>query len=139
MELHLEKLPGLRLAPLGVNSFMEENELRQLAKGARRRLTELIPDDDERRQADGDLTRALNEPPATAKPALMEALRSHEGIRRWVAADTDRIVAQLGDPTEPIGVLYVCPRKDYTVVRETLVDGELLCPKDGSVLERYNG
>jgi len=118
---------------------MEENELRQLAKGARRKLTELIPDDDERRQADGALTRALNEPPASAKPALMEALRSHEGIRRWVAADSNRMISQLGDLTESIGVLYVCPNQDYTVVRETLVDGELLCPKDGSVLQRYSG
>lgn len=118
---------------------MDEDELRQLAEEARQILPELIPDADERRQADGELARALSEPPASAKPALMEALRSHEGIRRWVAADTDRIVGQLGDLTEPIGVLYVCPQRDYTVVRESLVDGELLCPKDGSVLERYRG
>ena len=118
---------------------MEEIELRLLAEAARGRLAELIPDEDERRQADGDLARALSEPPGSAKPALMEALRSHEGIRRWVAADTDRGVGQLGDVTEPIGVLYVCPRKNYTVVRETLVTGELLCPKDGSVLQRYSG
>lgn len=118
---------------------MDEDELRQLAEGARQILPELIPDADERRQADGELARALSEPPASAKPALMEALRSHEGIRRWVAADTDRIVGQLGDLTESIGVLYVCPQRDYTVVRESLVDGELLCPKDGSVLERYHG
>jgi hypothetical protein len=116
---------------------MDENELRQLAEESRRRLAELIPDEHERRQADGDLARALNEPPGSAKPALMAALRSHEGIRRWVAADTDRIVGQLGDLTQPIGVLYVCPRKDYTVVREAPVDAELLCPNDGSVLERY--
>jgi hypothetical protein len=119
---------------------MEENELRQLAEGARRELPELIPDEDERRRADGDLARALNEPPASAKPALMEALNSHEGIRRWVAADTDRIVYPGGDPTgSGFGVLYACPRKDYTVVRETLVDGDLLCPNDGTVLYRYNG
>jgi hypothetical protein len=117
---------------------MEENELRQLAEEARGRLSELIPDEDERRQADGDLARALNEPPASAKPALMEALTSNEAIRRWIAADTDRIVGQLGDPTQPIGVLYVCPRKDYTVALETLVDGDLRCPNDGSVLDRYN-
>lgn len=116
---------------------MDENELRQLAEEARRRLADLIPDEPERRQADGDLARALNEPPGSAKPALMEALRSHEGIRRWVAADTDRIVGQLGDLTEPIGVMYACPKKDYTVVRETPADEELLCPNDGSVLERY--
>jgi len=118
---------------------LDEDELRQLAEGARQILPELIPDADERRQADGELARALSEPPASAKPALMEALRSHEGIRRWVAADTDRIVGQLGDLTESIGVLYVCPLKDYTIVRESLVDGELLCPKDGSVLVRYSG
>ena len=116
---------------------MDENELRQLAEESRRRLAELIPDEHERRQADSDLARALNEPPGSAKPALMEALRSHEGIRRWVTADTDRIVGQLGDLTQPIGVLYVCPLKDYTVVREAPVDAEFLCPNDGSVLERY--
>jgi hypothetical protein len=118
---------------------MEENELRQLAEEARRRLPELIPGEDERRQADDDLARALNEPPASAKPALKAALRSHEGIRRWVAADTDRIVGLPGDITSSFGVLYACPRKDYTVVHDTLVDGELLCPHDGSVLYRYNG
>lgn len=118
---------------------MDEDELRQLAEGARQILPELIPDADERRQAEGELARALSEPPATAKSALMAALRAHEGIRRWVAADTDRIVGQLGDLTQSIGVLYVCPRKNYTVVRETLVEGELLCPVDGSTLERYRG
>src|SRR5690348_3181930 len=118
---------------------MDENELRRLAEEALRRLPELIPDEHERGQADGDLAHALNEPPGSAKPALMEALRSHEGIRRWVAADTDRIVGQLGDVTSPLGVLYVCPKKNYTVVRETPADEELLCPKDGSVLERYSG
>ena len=118
---------------------MDEDELRRLAEQARRRLAELIPDEPERRQADGDLARALNEPPGSAKAALMEALRAHEGIRRWVAADTDRIVGQLGDLTSPIGVLYVCPRKDYTVVREAPPDEELRCPHDGSVLEPYNG
>ncbi len=118
---------------------MEETELRLLAETARRNLAELIPDEDERRRADGDLARALSEPPGSAKTALMEVLRSYEGIRRRIAADTDRGVGQLGDPTQPVGVLYVCPHKDYTVVRETLADGDLLCPKDGSVLERYNG
>lgn len=118
---------------------MEEKELRELAQGVRRILPELIPDVSERDRADGDLVRALSEPSGSAKPALIQALRSHEGIRRWVTADTDRIVGQLGDLTESIGVLYVCPQKDYTVVRETLVDGELLCPQDGSVLVRYSG
>ena len=118
---------------------MDENDLRRLAEEARQRLAELIPDEPERRHADSDLARALAEPPGSAKPALMEALRAHEGIRRWVAADTDRIVGQLGDLTSPIGVLYVCPNKDYTVVCETPPDDELCCPNDGSVLEPYNG
>jgi hypothetical protein len=118
---------------------MEETELRQLAEVARGKLAELIPDEDERRQADGDLARALSEPPGSAKTVLMEVLRSHEGIRRWVVADTDRGVGLLGDLTEPVGVLYVCPHRDYTVVLETLVDGEQRCPKDGAVLERYSG
>ena len=71
---------------------MDEDELRRLADEARSRLTELIPDEQARRQADLDLDRALAGPPGSAKPALMAALRSHEGIRRWVAADTDRLV-----------------------------------------------
>jgi hypothetical protein len=115
---------------------MEESELRQLAEEARRRLAELIADEDERRQADGDLARALSEPPGSAQAALLEALRSHEAIRRWVAADPER-VGLLGEVTEPVGVLYVCPRKDYTVVRETPPERDLRCPIDGTVLVRY--
>jgi hypothetical protein len=118
---------------------MEESELRQLAEEARRRLAELIPDEDERRRADGDLARALGEPPGSGGPALLGALRSHEGIRRWVAADTDRAVGTLGDITEPIGVLWVCPRKNYTVVRVTSPEGDLTCPIDGTVLVPYAG
>jgi hypothetical protein len=118
---------------------MEESELRQLAGEARQRLAELIPDADARRQADGDLARALSEPPGSAGPALLEALRSHEGIRRWIAADTDRAVGMLGDATQPVGVLYVCPRKNYTVVREAPPESDLTCPIDGTVLVRYAG
>src|SRR5229473_176908 len=116
---------------------MEETELRQLAERARRKLPVLIPDESQRQQADQDLARALNEPPGSAKPALMDALRSHEGLRRWVAADTDRSLGLLGDPTEAIGVLYVCPKKDFAVVHETPTDGVLRCPNDDSALERH--
>jgi hypothetical protein len=118
---------------------MEESELRQLAEEARRKLAELIPDEDERRRAEGDLARALGEPAGRAGPALLEALRSHEGIRRWIVADTDRAVGILGDPTQPIGVLYVCPRKNYTIVCEAPPEGDLTCPFDGTVLVRYTG
>lgn len=115
---------------------MEEQELRQLAENARRILPDLMPDEAERGQADRDLSQALSEPKGGAKTALMAALLAHPAIRRWVAADTDRIVGQLGDLTESIGVLYVCPRKDYTVVLEELED-EPRCPHDGTVLVRY--
>lgn len=118
---------------------MDENELRRLAEEARRDLAELIPDEHERARIGSYLTRALEEPPGNAKPALMEALRSHEAIRRWVAADTDRFVSQLGDVMPPVGVLYACPEKNYAIVLEVPPNEVLLCPKDGSVLERYDG
>jgi hypothetical protein len=118
---------------------MDENELRRLAEEARRELAELILDEHERARIDSDLAGALNEPPGNAKPALMEALRSHEAIRRWVAADTDRFVSQQGDVMSPVGVLYMCPEKNYAIVLEMPPDEVLLCPKDGSVLERYEG
>lgn len=118
---------------------MDENELRRLAQQARQELAELIPDEGERARVDSDLASALTEPPGNAKLALMEALRSHEATRRWMAADTDRIAGQGGDVTSQIGVLFVCPRQNYAVVREELTDEVLLCPKDGSVLERHDG
>jgi len=123
---------------------MDENELRRLAEEARRKLAELIPEERERARVDSELAQALNEPPGSAKPALMEALRSHEAVRNWVAADTDRFVGMVGPvgpvTTSPVvGVLYVCPKKDYAVVREVPSDKALLCPKCGSVLERHDG
>jgi hypothetical protein len=118
---------------------MDEDELRRLAAEARGRLAELIPDEQARREADVDLEHALAQPPGSAKPALMAALRAHEGVRRWVATDTDRLVGQLGDVTSPLGVLYVCSRKDYAVVRESPTGDDLVCPNDGSPLERYTG
>jgi hypothetical protein len=117
---------------------MDENELRRLAGEARQRLAELIPDEQERASADSHLASALREPPARAKPALIEALRSHDAIRWWIAADTDRAASLKGDPISPIGVLYVCPQKDYSVVREVPPGEVLLCPRDDSVLERYD-
>ena len=118
---------------------MDENELRRLAEQARRELAHLIPDKAERARADSQLAQALNEPPGTAKLALMGALRSHEAIRRWIAADTDRIVSLSGDVTSSLGVLFACPKKDYTLVLEAPTEEMLLCPNDGSVLERYRG
>ena len=117
---------------------MDENDLRRLAGEARQGLAELIPDEQERARVDEDLARALSEPPGHAKPALLEALRSHDAIRRLVAADTDRGIGPLGDPISPLAVLYVCPQKDYSVIREGPTEEVLLCPNDGSVLERYD-
>lgn len=118
---------------------MDENELRQLAERVRLELLELIPDEDERARVDGDLARALDEPAGSAERTLRDALRSHDAVRRFLAFDIDRAVGPLGDPQFPLGVLYVCPMKNYAVVREVPSDEVLLCPKDGSVLERYDG
>jgi len=120
---------------------MDENELRRLAEEARRKLAELIPEERERERVDSELARALNEPPGSAKPALMEALQSHEAVRSWVGADTDRFVGVVGPDinTTSVGVLYVCPKKDYAVVREVPSDEALPCPKCGSLLERHDG
>lgn len=118
---------------------MTEQELRRLAEKIRAELPELIPDADERRVVDGDLARALAKPPAEAEPALAQALRSHGAVRDRLEADTIRFSGQSGDPTEPLGVLFFCPNKDYSVIRDAPTDAALLCPHDGAVLQRFAG
>ena len=58
--------------------------------------------------------------------------------RTPVTEDRDRAIGPLGQPTAMLGVLFVCPKLDYSVVRETVTDEVLLCPYDGSVLERQD-
>ena len=116
---------------------MTEDELRQLAEQIRIELPGLIADADERSAVDDDLARALAEPPGDAGPALAEALRSRDAVRDRLEADAIRFPGQSGDPTEPIGVLFFCPNKDYSVVRDVPTDEALLCPNDGAVLQRF--
>jgi len=99
-------------------------------------LAVLIPDEREQARVDGE----LNEPPGSAKAVLIQALRSHEAIRRWIAADTSRFISLGGGegPLLPVGVLYVCPQKEYAVARESPSDDVLCCPLDRSVLERHD-
>ena len=118
---------------------MTEEELRDLAEQIRGDLPAKIPDDRERARVDDRLAQALSQPQGSAGPALTEALRSHEAIRGRMEADQDRVVAPAGDSQGVIGVLFVCPKRDYSVVRDSPTDEALLCPNDGSVLERFTG
>jgi|SRR5580693_1406660 hypothetical protein len=118
---------------------MAEDELRSLAEQIQGELRALIPDDRERTQVNDQLAEALSRPRGSAEPALIEALRCHEAIRERLDADSDRLVAPVGDSHGVIGVLFICPRKDYSVVRENPVDDPPICPKDGLVLERFDG
>jgi hypothetical protein len=59
--------------------------------------------------------------------------------RTQVTEDRDRAIGPLpGQPTAVLGVLFVCPKLDYSEVRELVTDEVLLCPNDGSVLERQD-
>ena len=77
--------------------------------------------------------------------ALGRALRSHHATREWVrmhtsvSTDPDRAVGTLGVATAALGVLFVCPNEDYSVVQETVTDETPLCPHDGAVLQRQPG
>ncbi len=121
---------------------MEEDELRGIAEALRADLPHLIGDTAERTAVGAGLTRALDQPPGTAHDALRRALSSHAATREWmrrrtsVTGDADRAIGPLGLPTAALGVLFVCPKMDYSVVRETVTDEVLLCPRDGFVLER---
>ncbi|MFF4575678.1 hypothetical protein [Streptomyces sp. NPDC001410] len=119
---------------------MTEEELRGLAEQIRAELPALIHDLHERTRVERDLAQALGRPSGTAAEALKATLRSNEAIQERLEDDHDRIVVQAGDPTAAlIGVLYICPKQDYSVVREVPTDEVQLCPHDGSVLDRYQG
>jgi len=123
---------------------MDEDELRGLAEALRADLPNLIDDAAERAAIEADLTQALGQPPGTAHDALRRALASHAATREWmrrrtqVTEDRDRAIGPLGQPTAVLGVLFVCPKLDYSEVREKVTDEVLLCPNDGSVLERQD-
>jgi len=115
--------------------------LRQLAEAMRSELATLIPDSTAREPVDNLLVRALDQPAGTATEALHDALSSHPATRDWmrrttgVTKETDAAISPLGAALAP-NPLYICPEGDYSVVRETVASDVLLCPNDGSILER---
>jgi len=123
---------------------MEEEELRRSAEALRADLPNFIGDAAERAAIETDLTLALDQPPGTAHDALRKAIGSRAATREWmrrrtsVTEDHDRAIGPLGLPTSALGVLFICPNNDYSVVRETVTDAVLLCPHDGAVLERQD-
>ncbi|MGW6504899.1 hypothetical protein [Nonomuraea angiospora] len=123
---------------------MDEKELRQAAVSVRAELAELIADEAERAVVDAALAEALAAPEGSARPALSTALRSHPATRAWmrahtrVAYDVEKSVGLLGEIGE-VGVLFVCPNRDHSEVREAVTGELLLCPHDGAVLERIDG
>jgi hypothetical protein len=124
---------------------MEEDELRAAAEAIRSDLPDLIGDAAERDEVAVSLSQALGLPAGTAHSALRAALGSHPAVREWmrhktrVTEQVSRIIGPLGRGTGTVGVLFVCPELDYSIVRETVSDETLLCPNDGSVLQRQGG
>jgi hypothetical protein len=51
--------------------------------------------------------------------------------------DEDRAVGLPGDSTTPLGVMFVCPNRDYSIVREVVTGEAPHCPHDGAALVRY--
>jgi hypothetical protein len=123
---------------------MDEDELRGIAEALRADLPGLIDDAAERAAVDADLSQALDQPTGSAYDALRGAIASHAATREWMrrrtsdVGDTDRAIGPLGPPTAVLGVLFICPNKDYSFVRETLADEVPRCPYDGSALVRQN-
>jgi hypothetical protein len=130
---------------------MDDDELRQAAEALRADLPGLVDDTAERATIETDLAQALDQPPGRGHDALRRVIASHAATREWMrrrtsaTQDVDRSIGPLssigllGDASSAIGVLYVCPQRDYSVVREEPTEEVLLCPNDGSVLERYDG
>jgi hypothetical protein len=118
---------------------MNENELRRLGEQIHGELPDLVPDPQERAVVAADLVRALAQPSGAAEAALASALRSHPAVRDRLGVDIDRVGGLPGDPTGEIGVLYVCPQRDYSLVREVVAAEWPICPNDGTPLERYAG
>ena len=122
---------------------MEEQDLRDLAGELRATLPRLIADETERASVDAALQRALNLPSGSAKPTLQVALAAHAETRKWLRHrlpdDTERAITIPGDPTAPLGALFMCPHEDYDYVRETVAERVPLCPVHRIALIRVEG
>jgi hypothetical protein len=123
---------------------MEEDELREAAEALRAELPGLVDDAAKRAAIEADLAQALDQPPGAAHDVLRRAIASHPATREWmrrrisVTEDADRAIGPLGQPNAALGVLFACPNKDFSFVRETVADEVPRCPHDGSVLERQD-
>jgi len=121
---------------------MDELQLRRLAEDLRSALPGLI-DDDERAVVDTRLRTALATPPGTGRAALSAALESHARTREWLRErlpeDLERAITLPGNPTAPLGALFVCPQEDYDFVRETVEQQVPLCPTHKIALVRAEG
>ena len=53
--------------------------------------------------------------------------------------ETERAIAIPGDPTAPLGALFMCPHEDYDYVRETVAEQVPLCPVHRIALIRVEG
>jgi hypothetical protein len=122
---------------------MEESELRGLAEDLRDALPGLIDDEAERATVAAGLDAALATPPGSGRAALTAALESHATTREWLRdrlpADTERAITIPGDPTAPLGTLFVCPQEDYDFVRERVNQQVPLCPVHKIALVRAEG
>jgi len=122
---------------------MDELQLRGLAEDLRSALPGLIDDDAERAVVDARLRTALATPPGTGRAALSAALESHARTREWLRerlpGDLERAITLPGNPTAPLGTLFVCPQEDYDFVRETVEQQVPLCPTHKIALVRAEG
>jgi hypothetical protein len=122
---------------------MEESELRGLAEDLRDALPGLIDDEAERATVAADLDAALAAPPGSGRATLFAAMESHARTRKWLRdrapADAERAITLPGDPTAPLGTLYVCPHEDYDFVRERVGQQVPLCPVHKIALVRVEG
>jgi hypothetical protein len=122
---------------------MDESELRHLAEDLRAALPRLIDDEAERATVAAGLETALASAPGAGRAALNAALESHPKTREWLRgrlpAETERSITIPGDPTAPLGTLFVCPEDDYDFVRERVNQQVPLCPVHKIPLVRAEG
>jgi hypothetical protein len=117
---------------------MDQSYLRQRAEEVRAELSTLIPDEEERGRVEAELADALTQPPGDADGAILRVLRSHQAVLDWLRTARSRATSLVDQRPPQLGVLYVCPNKDYSVVPEGLSDQALLCPHCDSVLQPYH-
>jgi hypothetical protein len=115
---------------------MDETTLRRLAADLLAELPEKIPDDAERRPVAEALTAALGAPEGEGRGPLLDALDAHPATRQYMrehGADDDvvRGGGLYGNPTDPLGLYYMCPQEDEDVVLLSIPAQPPLCTTHG--------